>query len=102
MQTRDSNTHLPLEGIEGGDIGPKFGYNSKENGFLRFTNVRIPRRHLLMKFVEVDKEGNFSVRGDLRILYSVMIVIRTFIVNDAGFSLGKALTVATRYAVIRR
>jgi acyl-CoA oxidase len=48
VQTRDSNTHLPLPGIEGGDIGPKYGYNSKENGFLRFTNVRIPRRNMVL------------------------------------------------------
>jgi hypothetical protein len=42
--------------------------------------VRIPRRNLLMKFIEVDQEGNFKLRGDLRVLYSVMLVIRTYIV----------------------
>jgi hypothetical protein len=29
-----------------------------------------------MKFVSVDKEGTFSIEGDLRSLYSVMMDIR--------------------------
>jgi hypothetical protein len=55
-----------------------------------------------MRFVDVDREGNFKVKGDLRILYSVMLVIRTYIVNEASFNLAKGLTIATRYAVVRR
>jgi acyl-CoA oxidase len=43
VQIRDMNTHLPLKGIQVGDIGPKFGYNSKDNGWLIFDQVRIPR-----------------------------------------------------------
>jgi len=39
VQTRCSQTHKTLPGVEGGDIGPKYGYNSKENGYLKFTNV---------------------------------------------------------------
>ena len=34
---RDTNTHKPLTGIEVGDIGPKFGYDSKDNGYLIFN-----------------------------------------------------------------
>jgi acyl-CoA oxidase len=30
-------SHLPLEGVEVGDIGPKYGYNTKDNGYLRFN-----------------------------------------------------------------
>jgi acyl-CoA oxidase len=47
VQTRCSETHALMKGVEGGDIGPKFGYNGKENGFLRFTHVRIPRRNMV-------------------------------------------------------
>lgn len=65
-----------MPGITGGDIGPKFGYNSKNNGWLRFDKVRIPRDYMLMKFVTVDKEGNFEIIGDLRILYGVMMMVR--------------------------
>ena len=37
-----------------GDIGPKFGYESIDNGFLRFDHVRIPRDHMLAKNSEVE------------------------------------------------
>ncbi len=33
VQMRDLNTHEPLPGFEMGDIGPKVGYHSKDNGF---------------------------------------------------------------------
>ena len=40
-----------------GDIGPKFGYITKDNGWAIFDNVRIPRTNMLMKMASVDKEG---------------------------------------------
>ena len=36
-QIRDLETHQPLEGVHVGDIGPKFGYNTMDNGFLLFN-----------------------------------------------------------------
>jgi acyl-CoA oxidase len=48
-----------VEGVEVGDIGPKYGFNAKDNGHLKMTNVRIPREHMLMKFSKVSKEGEF-------------------------------------------
>ena len=41
MQIRDVTTHEPLPGIDVGDIGPKFGYNSVDNGYMRFNYVRL-------------------------------------------------------------
>ena len=35
VQIRDSY-HKPMPGCELGDVGKKIGYNSKDNGFLRF------------------------------------------------------------------
>lgn len=58
VQTRDLQTWEPLPGIEMGDIGPKFGYNSKDNGFMSFKNVRIPRTNMLRRYVDIDEEGN--------------------------------------------
>ena len=40
-------------GIEVGDIGPKFGFSTINNGFLRMSNVRIPREQMLMKYSQV-------------------------------------------------
>ena len=42
-------------------MGPKMGYNSKNNGWCTFDLVRIPRDYMLMKYAGVDKEGNFSI-----------------------------------------
>ena len=57
VQTRNLDTWELLPGIECGDIGPKFGYNSKDNGFMLFKNVRIPRTDMLRRFAEVSPEG---------------------------------------------
>ena len=42
-----------ITGVQIGDIGPKFGYFSMDNGFLRLSNVRIPRDQMLMKYAQV-------------------------------------------------
>lgn len=34
---RDMQTHEVFKGIEIGDIGSKFGYNSKDNGYMIFN-----------------------------------------------------------------
>lgn len=38
-----------------GDIGSKMTFNSANNGYLSFDNVRIPRKHMLMKNSKVHK-----------------------------------------------
>lgn len=40
-------------GITVGDIGPKFGYGTMDNGFLRFNHVRIPRENMVMRNAKV-------------------------------------------------
>lgn len=77
VQFRDTETFMPCKGVTCGDMGPKFGYQSKNNGWLHMDNVRIPRENLFMKFTRVDNKGNFSVHGDIRVLFSVMMNIRT-------------------------
>jgi alkylation response protein AidB-like acyl-CoA dehydrogenase len=43
----------PDAGIRVGDIGPKFGINGSDNGFLLFDQCRIPRNHMLMRYAKV-------------------------------------------------
>ncbi len=44
---RDMRTHKLLPGVEAGDLGPKIGYGSKDNGYLLFNQYRIPRTNLV-------------------------------------------------------
>lgn len=39
-QIRDLKTHLPLEGVVIGDIGPKAGFMSIDNGYMLFNELR--------------------------------------------------------------
>jgi acyl-CoA oxidase len=47
----------PLPNIEVGDIGPKFGFLTKDNGYLVMKNVRIPRTNMLSRYVGINKQG---------------------------------------------
>ena len=60
VQVRDTQTHMPVPGVEMGDIGPKFGNSNKDNGYMIFKELRIPRDNLLRKFASVDKQGNYT------------------------------------------
>jgi acyl-CoA oxidase len=45
----------PMPNIELGDIGPKFGFFTKDNGYMLMKNVRIPRTNMLSRYVGVNK-----------------------------------------------
>jgi acyl-CoA oxidase len=75
---RDEN-YRPLPGIEVGDIGPKYGYNSKDNGFLIMKNIRIPRKNMLRKYVTLSPYGEISIKGNPKIGYATMMLIRKII-----------------------
>jgi len=102
VQLRSREDHSLMPGVQGGDLGSKVGYTAKENGWMSFTHVRIPRTQMLMRFCSVDREGEFSIIGDIRVLYSTMIFVRVMLVRTACGPLFAALTVALRYAAIRK
>lgn len=99
---RDIQTHRPLPGVEVGDIGPKFGFQAKDNGYALFKNVRIPRRNMLMRYVSVDRDGKVSLQGNPKVLYSVMMFTRLQLLTSCFLSLGKALTIGIRYGIVRK
>lgn len=49
VQLRDLDNYKHLKGVRTGDMGPKFGYHTKDNGWAIFDSVRIPRTNMLMK-----------------------------------------------------
>jgi len=83
-------------------MGIKFAFGNKDNGWATFDNVRIPRTHMMMGMAKIDKEGNFSKSGDPRALYASMMLVRTRIVNEMNHRMFEALTIALRYATVRR
>ena len=102
-QIRDMKTHEPLDGIHIGDIGPKFGYNTMDNGFLLFNNIKIPHVNMLARFSSVDPKTNQYVRpSSPSLVYGTLTWVRSTIVMQAGGVLARGVTIATRYCAVRR
>nr|CAI5843398.1 unnamed protein product [Callosobruchus analis] len=101
VQLRHEETHEPLPGIKIGEIGCKLGMNSTNNGYLGFENVRIPRKHMLMKNSQVLPDGTYVKSPSSKLTYGTMIFVRVVLVQDAATYLKKASTIATRYSAVR-
>ncbi|XP_063149125.1 peroxisomal acyl-coenzyme A oxidase 1 isoform X2 [Candoia aspera] len=98
---RQLGTHEPLPGITIGDIGPKFGYDEMDNGYLKMDNFRIPRENMLMKHAKVEPDGTYVKPLNAKLTYGTMVFIRSMIVGDAARSLARACTIAIRYSAVR-
>lgn len=103
VQIRDLKTHEPLENVHVGDIGPKFGYNTMDNGFLLFNHLKIPHISLLGRFSSVDPNTSKYIRpSNPALVYGTMTYIRSNIVFQSGSTLARGVTIATRYCSVRR
>lgn len=71
-QLRSLDDFKPFPGIDLGDIGPKYGFNQVDNGYLRFENYRIPRTNLLMAHASVSPDGSYVGPEHPKIFYSGM------------------------------
>lgn len=101
VQLRSLEDYKPLPGIELGDIGPKMNLNSTDNGYAIFTNIRIPRHHMMMRYSKVLRDGTFLKAPHNKLTYGTMIYTRNIIVHTVGFQLAQAATIAIRYSVVR-
>ncbi|KAG6363911.1 hypothetical protein INS49_009014 [Diaporthe citri] len=100
---RDLNTHEPLENVHIGDIGPKFGFNTMDNGFLLLNNVKIPHVNMLSRFSKVDPETSKYIRPPTpALVYGTLTYVRSTIVLESGTVLARGVTIATRYCAVRR
>ncbi|CAD8072476.1 unnamed protein product [Paramecium sonneborni] len=102
VQIRDVETHKPLNGIEVGDIGPKIGYQVKDNGFLKFNNVRIPKFNMLAKYISITPQGNVIKQGDPKISYASMMMMRKLLNTVYPKAAAISLTIALRYSYTRQ
>lgn len=102
VQLRDEDTHKPMPGITIGEIGNKVSMNTVNNGFLGFKNVRIPLKNMLMKNAKVLESGEFIKPKSSVLTYGTMMFVRVVIIKDMASYLSKAVTIAMRYATVRR
>ncbi|XP_049873387.1 probable peroxisomal acyl-coenzyme A oxidase 1 isoform X2 [Pectinophora gossypiella] len=101
VQIRDLETHMPLPGVKVGEIGPKLGFQTANNGFLGFENFRIPRTNMLMKNAQILKDGTYIKSKSDKLTYGTMVFVRVNIVNDMAYDLARAATIAVRYSAVR-
>ena len=102
---RDENGFLP--GVGGDDDGPKGGLNGIDNGRLHFTNVRVPRENLLDRYGSVDENGVYSSPIESRgrrffTILGTLVQGRVSLVGAAAVANQLAMTIAVKYAVVRR
>ncbi|KIW05444.1 uncharacterized protein PV09_03333 [Verruconis gallopava] len=103
VQIRDEKTHQPLPGIIIGDIGPKYGYTSMDNGYMLFDHFRVPHDAMLSRYVKVNPNtGEFTRKGHPATLYGSLTFVRANIVQHSRLVLARAVTIAVRYTSIRR
>ncbi|RCI07094.1 hypothetical protein CU098_013504 [Rhizopus stolonifer] len=102
VQIRSLENHEPLKGITVGDIGPKFGFNTVDNGFILFDHVHVPHIAMLARYSRIDrKTGEYIKPPNSKLAYGTMVFVRANIVLESCLVLARAATVATRYSAVR-
>ncbi|XP_065370396.1 probable peroxisomal acyl-coenzyme A oxidase 1 [Calliphora vicina] len=102
VQVRDEETHMPMPGIDIGEIGTKLSMKSVNNGYLGFKNVRVPLNNMLMKNQQVLPNGTYVAPKNSVLTYGTMMFVRVVLIRDAAMALAKASTIACRYSAVRR
>jgi acyl-CoA oxidase len=97
----------PLPGVSIEDCGHKAGLNGVDNGRLAFHQVRVPREALLNRYGSVATDGTYSspIESETRRFFTMLgtLVQGRVSVSGAALSASKtALTIAIRYALVRR
>jgi acyl-CoA oxidase len=102
-QLRDIHTYDLLPGIAIGDIGKKMGRDGIDNGWIQFTEVRIPRENMLSKYTKVDNNGSISKPEYAEQMgYTALVRGRVSMVTDSYQTGKRFITIALRYATMRR
>ncbi|CAG8449408.1 16096_t:CDS:10 [Dentiscutata heterogama] len=99
---RDRKTGHLLPGITAGDLGAKYGRHGLDSGWIQFSNVRIPRKNMLMKWSKVTEDGKYIPPQNPAIAYTPLIGERLTVLSGTQNALGRALTIACRYGCVRR
>mmetsp|Transcript_17828 Transcript_17828/g.17547 ORF Transcript_17828/g.17547 Transcript_17828/m.17547 type:complete len:485 (-) Transcript_17828:28-1482(-) len=99
---RDEDSHIPLRGLEIGDIGPKYGYGNKDNGYMIFKDFRIPRTALLSRFISLEKGGELNIRGDPKVAYTTMLHVRISLIKHTWRLVISSCCLGIKYTLLRK
>ncbi|KAI8988537.1 acyl-CoA dehydrogenase/oxidase [Mycotypha africana] len=102
VQLRSKYTGELEPGVQIGDIGQKAGHAGVDNGWIQFRQKRIPRQDMLAKWVNLDRQGNFTPAPNPAVMYATLIPERLSLVTVTTQMISQALTIACRYGVVRR
>ena len=102
VQLRSLEDHSVMPNLELGDIGKKFGFESHDNAYIKFNQLRIPRLHMLMRFARVTPEGKFERLRSEVLMYAAMLLMRGTVCLLGSFYWTISTTIAIRYSCVRR
>ena len=96
-----------LPGVTTRDHGAKGGLVGVDNGLIAFDQVRVPRRMLLDRYGGVDAQGTYTslIANPNRRFFTMLGTLvrgRVCIAAAGGIAARRALSIATRYALVRR
>lgn len=98
---RDPLTGELKPGISAGHLGSKFGRNGLDNGWIQFTQVRIPRENMLMRWGQVSANGEYRGSKFSSLAYSTLIGERIASLGEIYNIVSKAATISSRYSMVR-
>lgn len=107
VELRDKMTLTPYSGIKIGEMEAKAGLDGLDNGFMLFDHYRIPRENLLDHVGDVTVDGRYvlKIKNPFEI-YAIPLqsitVSRLTLIGVSAENLGKAVTIAVRYAGVRK
>lgn len=103
VQVRDTQSRETLPNVHIGDVGPKFGYNTMDTGYLLLDRLKVPHGNMLSRYSCVDPQTDeYRRKGSPAAVYTTMTFVRSVIVQRAGAALARGVTIATRYCAVRR
>ncbi len=96
-----------LPGVTTSDCGYKGGLAGVDNGRIIFDQVRVPAENLLNRYADVAEDGTYSspIENPNRRFFTMLGTLirgRISVAATAGAAGRKALTIATRYALVRK
>ncbi|SAM01938.1 hypothetical protein [Absidia glauca] len=102
VQLREKASGKMMPNVVFGDIGSKVGHQGVDNGWIQFRQLRIPRSNMLAKWVSLDRDGTYHPAPNPAVMYATLIPERLGLLTVTTQMISQALTIATRYGVVRR